>query len=174
MNYQDPISHLAESLLGNLPEEATYGEKTEAIRTIVKGGHQLSQSDFVELVREINGTGDWKNTFGFKLPDGGFVMKKSPKKLRGLSRVVGACFHNALVNCKNKGLKVAFGLAFCESMNHLYLHAWNLDEQGLVLDPTWDAIPVKGQYFGVTLETPSGMNDVQLEALVRKNCWVNC
>ena len=173
MTAQDPISHLTESLLGNLPEEATYGEKTEAIRALVKGGHQLNQSDFVELVREINGTGDWKNTFSFKLPDGGTVMRKSPKKARGLARVVGACYQNALTNYKTKGLRVAFGLAFCESMNHIYMHAWNLDESGMVLDPTWDAIPVTGQYFGVVLNDPGDMTDVQLEALVRRHCWLS-
>lgn len=160
----------AESLVENLLSQGgTYGERLEALKKEIRG-RDLTKDEFEEAVREINGTGDWSGTFHFAVPTEAVMMRRSNKSLRGLSNEVGECYKNSLENHRKRGLAVAYGLAYSEELNHVYIHAWNLLD-GEVIDPTWDAIPTTGHYCGIVLPSPENFDPSRLYKLARSEFW---
>lgn len=80
-----------------------------------------------------------------------FKAAKLPKKVtRGQ---LGHCYENAtLAVIHNPELQYAEGVAFSAATGELgYLHAWAVDKDGSVVDPTWDE-PEKGRYYGVVYD----------------------
>jgi hypothetical protein len=70
----------------------------------------------------------------------------------------GKCFENAQQAARSHGLRYVEGFAGPSPAGQWTLHAWNLDERGRVVDPTWGADPGhRGHYFGVVFDDlPTG------------------
>jgi hypothetical protein len=83
----------------------------------------------------------------FILREGQFFRPKPlPRKIR--RQASGRCFHNALLTSISRGFPYVEGYAL-HSGKIPVLHAWNLDNDGFVIDTTWR--PIGRSYLGVVL-----------------------
>jgi hypothetical protein len=81
----------------------------------------------------------------FVLREGRFFEPKSlPVKIK--YRKSRRCFHNARQVIRAHGFSYVEGYALHEN-DIPFLHAWNLDDDGCVVDTTW--VPVGRAYLGV-------------------------
>jgi len=77
-----------------------------------------------------------------------FTPAPLPKGIR--QGTMKLCFHNSEMVAKRKGLAYCEGLAISSKVLGLPIHhAWNVTEDGTVVDTTW--VPEGVSYFGIVV-----------------------
>jgi hypothetical protein len=115
------------------------------------------------LVRHLELLAQYGEVTKFILDHGSLMTEFSPQHAEFPRGPMGECYSNAGRAASGTRLRYVEGYAVPSTIPFPMMHAWLIDEEGRIIDPTWESAAA---YYGVVIPTAT-----MWEILMRTEVW---